>query len=96
MSKYTIYLNNELYDRDFIYADTEKEICKNFAEMLNADTSDSDLILSGDDFMLGIKIRNKKEFDKFVEDNGTHLKMSLEEFKNSDIYDEICDKGYKY
>lgn len=96
MKKYVIYLNDELYERDFVYADNEKEICKNLAEMLNEDESDNDLTLSGYDFMLGIRIENKKEYDEFVENNGTHFEMNMNEFKNSDIYDEICNKGYKF
>ena len=97
MKKYVIYLNDELYERDFVYADNEKEICKNLAEMLNEDEVDyNNLILSGYDFMLGIKIKDAKEFDKFIEDNGTYFEMNIDEFKNSEIYNEICDKEYKY
>lgn len=96
MKKFVIYLNDELYEKDFIYADNEKEICKNLAEMLNEDASNNDLMLSGYDFMLGIKISDKKEYDKFIENNGTYFEMDIDEFKNSDIYNEICDKGYKY
>ena len=96
MKKYAIELNNELYERDFVYAYKEQEICKNLAEMLNEDASNNDLTLSGNDFMLGIKIKDAKEYDEFVENNGTHFEMNIDEFKNSDIYNEICNKGYKY
>lgn len=96
MNKYTIFLNGELYDTEFVYADNEKEICKNLAEMLNEGESDNILMLSGYNFILGIKIDNTKEYDKFIDNNGKHFKMNLEEFKNSNVYKEICDKGYKY
>lgn len=96
MKKYVIYLDDMLYDRDFVYADTEKEICKNLAGMLNESESDNILMLSGYNFILGIKIDNAKEYDEFIDNNGIFFEMSLDEFKNSDIYNEICDKEYQY
>lgn len=97
MKKYIIYLNNELYGRGFVYAENEREICKNLAEMINENSSNScDLILSGIDFVLGIRTPDQTLQDDFIEKYGTHYNLDSREFIESEIYKEICNKNYNY